>query len=466
VNATRIRLTVGVVGAAAVALIAVVLPPLGATVAGATHPCASSSDGSPMPDYGTDHDCHGNIIPAPAQGTELVLTNGDSGRTVTMALGQRLRVELGPDLWPEITAGTALHRRYFEIRRDRTVAGFTALSPTAGQQVSAVSDAACLHSTPPCASPQRQWQVTVVVDDRADASPTPSPSCVRRPIASIGPGILLLEQQSDSRTVTVKLGQRIDVSFYGCDSAADYGLATAGPQLLRQGAIADNPGGATAMFTAVAGGTTDITAVRDAPCLHEPSPCAVDPHVWRVTVNVIDPGPCEMSNPVVTGNITTWSTAVPAGATVRLSGHVKPNAAVQVWFKSYGAPAYEIRRRLVADPDGAFSTTFTPVTDHRWYATSGDCETTPGITRIMPFLVAPRLVARGSTVPVVVRGQALQPVQMWMRSPGGTFTLRRTGRLDGYGVYRTSYVARTDERYYAVTGAGYRDTPRVLTQVR
>jgi hypothetical protein len=172
-----------------------------------------------------------------------------------------------------------------------------------------------------------------------------------------------------------------------------------------------------------------------------------------------------MTNAVVTGSVTTSSTAVPAGTTVRLSGHVRANAPVRVWFRPYGAESYTARRELVADGQGAFATSFSPVTDHRWYATSEECTTSPGLTQVLPVLSGPRQAPRGSSVSVVVRGPALQPVQLWMRSPGGSYVLRRAGRLDAAGHYRTSYVAHTDQRYYAVTGPGRRQTPWVLTQV-
>jgi hypothetical protein len=472
VKLLRVRVAVLSVGAVLSALFAVVLPPLGNAPAAATHPCASGPSGTYDPNPSADHDaCTGSIRPAPPVGTEVVLTLADSGRTVTLALGQRLRVELQssgglwPDIAADITAGSALHRYRFDVLQDRSVAGFTALSPTSGEQVAAMSDASCLHSQPACAIPQRQWQVTVVVENRPDASPTPSPSCTRTSLPPVPYDVVVLDEASDSSTVTVKLGQSIDVVFGGCSSDADWAAAKATGPLFRERASANNPGGATSWFRAVAAGTTDISATRDAPCLHEASPCAVDPHTWRVTVQVVDPGRCEMTNAVVSGSTTTYATGVPAGTTVRLHGHVRPGATVQVWFQPYGARAFEPRRELVADGDGAFETTFRPVVDQRWYATSGQCSTPPGRTTVLPVVTGPRSVGRGSTVPVVVRGPAGQPVALYMHGPGGSYALRRTGRLDASGVWRTSYAAHADQRYYAATGPDRRTSDWVLTRL-
>jgi hypothetical protein len=49
------------------------------------------------------------------------------------------------------------------------VATFTAVSP-GRVTLHSMTDAACLHSQPPCTLPQRAWQATVVV---AHASGTP-----------------------------------------------------------------------------------------------------------------------------------------------------------------------------------------------------------------------------------------------------------------------------------------------------
>jgi hypothetical protein len=455
-------MTVGAVIAAAAALFAVVLPPLGSAPAAATHPCASGPSGTYDPNPSADHDaCTGSIRPAPADGTEVVLTLADNGRTITLARGQRLRVELqaGGDLWPDVVAGPALHRRGIYLLQDRTKALFTALSPTPGQQVSATSDSPCLHAQPACSVPQRQWSVSVVVEDRQDTGPTPSPQqCMRRPVPSIGPQTVLVEEGHNGRTVQVPLGWKVYVAFSGCkDSGVDYQPAMGGGPLFRESVSADNPGGATSTFRAMSRGTTTITTNLDAPCLHEPNGCSVVATVWQVTVEVVEPRYCELTGPQV----------VLPGTTVQLTGRVDAGATVRIWFQAGGSGDYAVRRTLTAGPDGSVATTYTAVADQRWYATAdGGCTTPTGQTRVFPTVTGPPTAAAGATVRVVVRGPAGQSVRLYMREPGGEFVLRRIGQLDANGYFRTSYVARTDERYFARTGPDNRDSPRALTQVR
>ena len=461
-SALRIRVSVGLVGAAAAALVAVVLPPLAGTPAVATHPCASGSPTPYDPNPSADHDaCTGSIRPAPAQGSEIVLTDADNGRTVTMGLGQRLRVELqhgGSDIWSDVVAENALHRFSIAVLHDRTRASFSAQSPTAGQHVTATTDMACFHSEPACASPQRQWQVTVVIENRPDSTPSPSPTrqCMHQVVPTSSPDTVVVDESADGRTIRVQRGQRIQVAFSGCkQGGVDYQPAVGGGPLFRESASGTNPGGAVSWFRAMAVGTTTVTAVLDAECLHRSDGCAVVARVWQVTIEVV--ASCALIGP---------STAR-SGGVAQLSGRADPNASVQVWFRQRGASEFVVRRELTADVNGAYLTSFVANDDYRWYATSGSCTTATGLTQVTSWIQGPRYVARGSVVPLEVHGPANASVAVYLRPPGGTFRLARTGRLDSNGTFRTSYVARTDQRYYAVTGPdGRASTAGGLTQVR
>jgi hypothetical protein len=378
-----------------------------------------------------------------------------------LAIGQRLRVELqagSSDVWSDITAESALHRHRFQVADDRTTASFTALSPTTGQHVSATTDMACFHAQPACAAPTRQWQVTVVVEDRPDAGPTSSPEqCRAVPRPSPSPDIVFVEEGQDGQTVRVRRGQQVEVVFYGCkNGGADYQPARSDGPLFRESAFAANPGPADSWFRAVSVGTTTVTATVDAPCLHQPNGCAVAARVWQVTVDVVEEA-CHLSGPG----------SVVVGSTAGLSGQVAAGAAVQVWFKAYGAAGYVVRRQLTAGSDGVFTTTFVPVVDHRWYATTDSgCTTAAGLTLVTPTVSGPRYVSRGATVPVLVRGFAGQAVALYARRPGGEYRLARTGRLDAGGTFRTSFIADVDHRYYALTGPNHRTSPAALTQIR
>jgi hypothetical protein len=98
------------------------------------------------------------------------VTVAGNGASVLLRTGQRLRVLLaghGPhEQWdPPVSSGTAL-------RRISAVGGYPTGQPAdavflateAGTAlVSAITDFACLHATPPCKLPQRGWSVQVVV---------------------------------------------------------------------------------------------------------------------------------------------------------------------------------------------------------------------------------------------------------------------------------------------------------------
>ncbi len=99
----------------------------------------------------------------------MTLTDGDSGRTILLALGQHLRVRLGGTgaTWdpPTSSSGAVLPRRSstggyptgqpVDARFDATAPG--------SADVSANSDAACFHTQPRCMMASRNWQIHVTV---------------------------------------------------------------------------------------------------------------------------------------------------------------------------------------------------------------------------------------------------------------------------------------------------------------
>lgn len=115
---------------------------------------------------------HSPALPPPATN----LTTADNGKTVRLRLGQSLAVRLDPAggmSWhlPEAD-GAALRRASTNggyPRRGPALATFAAVA--LGQvSLHSITDAACLHSQPPCTLAQRTWQVTVVVG-RSSATP-------------------------------------------------------------------------------------------------------------------------------------------------------------------------------------------------------------------------------------------------------------------------------------------------------
>jgi stage II sporulation protein D len=82
--------------------------------------------------------------------------------------------------------------------------------------------------------------------------------------------------------------------------------------------------------------------------------------------------------PVVSG-----PALVPYGTTVLLQGTARAGAAVQVWFHRRDVPGYTLRRNLVADPAGRWSTTYIATEDHRYYAVSYGLQSNIGLTQII-----------------------------------------------------------------------------------
>lgn len=99
---------------------------------------------------------------------EVSVTEADSGRTVHLNVGQRLRVVLGGHgaLWHRPTSpGPSLRLAaadggYPSSRPANAV--FVAVQPGTAS-VTSITDHPCLHAQPPCKIAQRVWGVRVLV---------------------------------------------------------------------------------------------------------------------------------------------------------------------------------------------------------------------------------------------------------------------------------------------------------------
>jgi hypothetical protein len=104
--------------------------------------------------------------PGAIDGT-VTVTDDDSGSTLHVRVGQRLRVRLSSGTWdpPVSSADSVVTRRSSNggYPTDQPVdAVFDAVGRGAAD-VTAQSDAACFHTEPRCLMASRQWQVHVVV---------------------------------------------------------------------------------------------------------------------------------------------------------------------------------------------------------------------------------------------------------------------------------------------------------------
>jgi hypothetical protein len=472
-NDARVRASIGLIGAALLAGIAVALPPLGSAPASATHPCATSSpSASPSPSStsttppGRDYHPACSWEPEATLAADVTVGNDATGTTVHLTVAQRLGVKLSVPsesamTWADVDAdaGGVLYRTRLYVGGSATHAVFTAMATTPGEQVSAHSDQPCQHTDTPCPSAFQQWAVTVVVDPPG-ATPTPNPNpapCYTYNSSNAQPGVTVLGEKDNGRTVTVSQGSVISVALGdSCPAGGGFRAPVSSGALYREGAESYQPGAAHGTFRAIGSHATTITAITDAPCLHVRPGCAIAQAGWSVDIQIVR-SDCALSGPA----------SVPASTPAVLVGRVAPMGDVLVWFRQRGAAEFVVRRQLRAGNDGMFSTTFLANDDYRWYATAGNCTTEPGLTHVTSWITGPRFATRGSVVPIAVHGPANASVAVYMHPPAGEFRLARSGRLDRSGTFRTSYVARTDERYYAVTGPdGRAGTARVLTQVR
>ena len=97
----------------------------------------------------------------------VIVTQDDSGTTVRLVRGQRLRVRLSQDSWtpPQSSAADVVVRRSSTggYPTDQPVDALFEAVGAGTAEVTSQTDARCFHSDPPCLMPQRMWQVTVVV---------------------------------------------------------------------------------------------------------------------------------------------------------------------------------------------------------------------------------------------------------------------------------------------------------------
>jgi hypothetical protein len=103
----------------------------------------------------------------PGTADTITVDDNDNGRSIQLAVGQRLRVRLNNGTWdpPDSSAQAVVVRRSSAggYPTDQPVdATFEAVG-RGDANVTTQSDAACFHTEPRCAMPTRQWQVQIVV---------------------------------------------------------------------------------------------------------------------------------------------------------------------------------------------------------------------------------------------------------------------------------------------------------------
>ncbi len=107
--------------------------------------------------------------PTPAPADPAHLTESDSGQTIHVVVGQQVQVELGggsggsydlPQSSSAVMRRTSASGGYPTDQPARATFVATAKGTA---DLTATTDAACLHATPRCEIAQREWMVHVIV---------------------------------------------------------------------------------------------------------------------------------------------------------------------------------------------------------------------------------------------------------------------------------------------------------------
>lgn len=423
------------------ALLAAVLSPLVVLSGGGAS--AQTAEPTPAP----------TASPAPAVSRLVVVRDADSGRSVVLSPGQLLRVELGAAgaPWQGLETSTpGLQLTGYDAAVSGLGASFEVLAPAPPQTLVATAG-------------DRRWELVVEVGPGearaprtcAPASPTagptgtPAASAVPSASATPRPG-LVLGAGSDGGRFRIQADDPVFVGLASC--AQPFGpVVVTGPLQRQQAGSSVSDGSAEANLRPTGAGTATLTAQRDAPCASRAG--AVCPTPWTVVLDV-EPAPCTLS--------LTGPASVPVGGTADLTGRAEPGESVSVLFRRRGETVFTVRRTLTAGPDGAFSTSFVPVDDHRFSATGSRCSTAPGLVQVLPTAAGPARVARGAQARLEVRAAAGSAVAVLFRRAGTTtWRTGRTGTADAAGRFRTSIRPDVDHAYYA-TSLGRRSAVRVV----
>ncbi|MFF5229932.1 cellulose binding domain-containing protein [Dactylosporangium sp. NPDC000521] len=211
-----------------------------------------------------------NDAPGTSTGADVTLTGADTGRTLTLQVGQTVAVRLGSQYLPPTAGGTNLVQL-------SSAGGYPSGQPVAALYRAVVpgpvditthTDAACLHDPLPCTIPIALWQVHINVADVPSTGQT-----------------VTLTQIDNTRLLSLHVGDLLVVqlpSMYRPLELSNHGL------LLLRDTTGGYPTGLplTTRYTAAIQGRTDLGTVTDNACMHQPTPCPTPAVPWTVHLTV------------------------------------------------------------------------------------------------------------------------------------------------------------------------------------
>jgi hypothetical protein len=206
-----------------------------------------------------------------SSGADVRVTDADSGRTVTLLVGQTLGVSL------PATSRTATARGS-GLSQVSSSGGFPTGQPFAALyravapgsvDLSSQTDYACLHTTPPCALPIALWAVHVQVVD----------------VSSSSGQTVTVTTADNGRALSLRVGDTLVVSL---PSQYDPPPSNTGGVLVQRDVSGGYPTNQPLVvhYTASAPGQADVTTYTDNPCDHDPTPCPGPIMRWTIHVSV------------------------------------------------------------------------------------------------------------------------------------------------------------------------------------
>lgn len=207
----------------------------------------------------------------PPSGADVSVTEADSGRTVTLLVGQTLGVSLSANYRPATGSGSALSQL-------SSSGGFPTGLPFAALyravapgsvDLSSQTDYACLHATPPCTVPVALWVVHVRVIE----------------VSNSGGQTVTVGSADNGRALGLRVGDTLVVSL---PSQYDPPPSNTGGVLVQRDVTGGYPTNQplVAHYLAAAAGQADVTTYTDYPCDHDPTPCPGPIMRWTIHVTV------------------------------------------------------------------------------------------------------------------------------------------------------------------------------------
>ncbi len=159
------------------------------------------------------------------------------------------------------------------------------------------------------------------------------------------------------------------------------------------------------------------------------------------------------------------------GHSVTVTGRAPAGSTVQLYFRSRGQAGFVLRRTLTAGSDNLFSTSYVAHDDCAYYAMLGSMTTPTVLTKAAPTVVGPisRTVQRNSVVVESGTGVAGSTIEFHfhpLNSPATDYSVTRDVVVSAGGVWRRSFVAASELRFFITSKLNDAATPVHVVHVR